>query len=227
MALRVAGKNDKAARQLLSDLYAIFEREREEAVEPVVKEDVAEVLRRRFFTQESIANREGFRQHVIAALKGISDVDEQTRKQGSQAEERLLRSREYSGTRPFCWSRRVRVSTSPAIGTALSQKAGRALPWKTVRDVVQAALQARFVELLPDSGAWPRECAAAQLIRLKVAEIGKVSAVGGHVERPQVRMSAADSVRGASSHSRGWRIGRLRITSSTAGGGASAFHRSR
>lgn len=85
-------KSDPTGRQLLSELYAIFEREREEAVEPVVKEDVAEVLRRRFFTPESIANREGFRQHVIAALKGIADVDEQTRRQGSQAEDRFLRS---------------------------------------------------------------------------------------------------------------------------------------
>jgi predicted AAA+ superfamily ATPase len=41
-------KSDPTGRQLLSELYAIFEREREEAVEPVVKEDVAEVLRRRF-----------------------------------------------------------------------------------------------------------------------------------------------------------------------------------
>ena len=85
-------KSHTARRQLLSEVYAIFEREREEAVEPVVKEDVAEVLRRRFFTPESIANRESFQQHVIAALKGIADVDEQTRRQGSQAEERFLRS---------------------------------------------------------------------------------------------------------------------------------------
>jgi len=84
-------KSDTTGRQLLSGLYAIFEREREEVVEPVVKEDVAEVLRRRFFTPESIANREGFRQHVIAALKGIADIDEQIRRQGSQAEERFLR----------------------------------------------------------------------------------------------------------------------------------------
>ena len=73
-------KSDTSGRQLLGDLYDIFEREREEAVEPVVKEDVAEVLRRRFFTPESIASRDAFRQHVIAALKGIADVDEQTRR---------------------------------------------------------------------------------------------------------------------------------------------------
>jgi hypothetical protein len=85
-------KSDKIGRRVLGELYAIFERQREEAVEPVVKEDVAEVLRRRFFTPKSIENRELFRQHVIAALKGIISIDEQTAKHGSEAEERFLRS---------------------------------------------------------------------------------------------------------------------------------------
>ena len=39
---------------------------------------MAEVLRRRFFTPESIKDREAFRPHVVAALKGIADLDEQT-----------------------------------------------------------------------------------------------------------------------------------------------------
>ena len=85
-------KSDDLGRQLLSDFYDIFRREKEEGVEPVVKEDVAEVLRRRFFTPDSIKDREGFRQHVIAALKGIQAVDEQTVKAGSAAEERFLKS---------------------------------------------------------------------------------------------------------------------------------------
>lgn len=85
-------KSDAVGRQLLGDLYAIFEREREEAVEPVVKEDVAEVLRRRFFKPESLKDREAFRPHVVAALKGIGAVDEQTAKQGASAEDRFLRS---------------------------------------------------------------------------------------------------------------------------------------
>ncbi|MBN1912210.1 MAG: ATP-binding protein [Pirellulales bacterium] len=85
-------KSDDLGRQLLGDFYDIFRREKEEGVEPVVKEDVAEVLRRRFFTPKSIENREMFRQHVIAALKGIQTVDEQTAKAGSAAEERFLKS---------------------------------------------------------------------------------------------------------------------------------------
>ena len=83
---------DELGRQLLGDFYDIFRREKEEGVEPVVKEDVAEVLRRRFFKPESIRDPGAFRQHVIAALKGIQGVDEQTAKAGSTAEERFLKS---------------------------------------------------------------------------------------------------------------------------------------
>lgn len=85
-------KSDTLGRQLQGEFYDIFQRQREEAVEPVVKEDVAEVLRRRFFTPESIKDRDAFRPHVQAALKGIFDIDEQTQRQGADAEERYLRS---------------------------------------------------------------------------------------------------------------------------------------
>lgn len=85
-------KSDPFGRQLQGELYDIFQRQREEAVEPVVKEDVAELLRRRFFSPESIKDRDAFRPHVQAALKGIFDIDEQTQKQGADAEERYLKS---------------------------------------------------------------------------------------------------------------------------------------
>ncbi len=85
-------KSDPFGRQLQGELYDVFQRQREEAVEPVVKEDVAELLRRRFFTPESIKDRDAFRPHVQAALKGIFDIDEQTQKQGADAEERYLKS---------------------------------------------------------------------------------------------------------------------------------------
>ncbi len=85
-------KSDAFGRQLQGGLYDIFQRQREAAVEPVVKEDVAELLRRRFFTPESIKDRDAFRPHVQAALKGIFDIDEQTKKQGADAEERYLKS---------------------------------------------------------------------------------------------------------------------------------------
>jgi len=85
-------KSDTFGRRLQGELYDIFQRQREEAVEPVVKEDVAELLRRRFFTPGSIKDHDAFRPHVQAALKGIFAIDDQTHKQGADAEERYLKS---------------------------------------------------------------------------------------------------------------------------------------
>ena len=85
-------KSDTLGKEITQELYGIFRREREEGVQPVVKEDVAEVLRRRFFTPDSIRDREAFRPHVAAALKGIADLDEQTAHEGRVAEERFLGS---------------------------------------------------------------------------------------------------------------------------------------
>lgn len=85
-------KSDALGKEITQALYSVFRREREEGVEPVVKEDVAEILRRRFFTADSIRDREAFRPHVVAALRGISDVDEQTKKEGKRAEDSFLAS---------------------------------------------------------------------------------------------------------------------------------------
>jgi len=85
-------KSDTLGRQLLNEFYDIFRRQKEEGVEPVVKEDVAEVLRRRFFTPKSIQDKDAFRPHVIAALKGIAAIDEQTTRQGGSTEKRFLDS---------------------------------------------------------------------------------------------------------------------------------------
>lgn len=83
---------DPQGRKIVSDLYDIFQRQREEAVQPVEKDDVAEVLRRRLFDPKSVENRGTWPQHVIASIKGISALDDQTAKQGATAEERYLKS---------------------------------------------------------------------------------------------------------------------------------------
>jgi len=84
--------SDAVGKAISKDIEDIFSRQREESIQPVVKEDVAEVLRRRLFTAESIQNRELFRPHVVAALKGIEDLDAQIQQEGKAAEERFLRS---------------------------------------------------------------------------------------------------------------------------------------
>lgn len=85
-------KSDTLGRELTQELYAIFRREREEGVQPVLKEDAAEVLRRRFFTPESLHDRHAFRPQVQAALRGIAALDEQTGKDIRAAEERYWQS---------------------------------------------------------------------------------------------------------------------------------------
>lgn len=85
-------RSDMLGREVLLELQTIFLREQEEGVQPVGKDDVAEVLRRRFFTPESIRDREAFRPHVVAALDGITRLDEQTKREASAAEDRYWRS---------------------------------------------------------------------------------------------------------------------------------------
>lgn len=84
--------SDSLGKEIARDIAAVFRREREESVQPVLKEDVAEILRRRFFTPGSLRDREAFRHHVVAGLKGIADLDEQTAREGVAAEERFLKS---------------------------------------------------------------------------------------------------------------------------------------
>ena len=83
---------DDAGKKITQELDAVFRREREEGVLPVEKGDVAELLRRRFFTPVSVEDPQGFRPHVVAALKGIADLDDQTKREGKNAEDRYLDS---------------------------------------------------------------------------------------------------------------------------------------
>ena len=74
------------------EIHEVFGRQMEEEVSPVSKDDVAEVLRRRFFTPDSIKSSEAFRAHVASAVGNIAELDEQTKKERQFAEERFLSS---------------------------------------------------------------------------------------------------------------------------------------
>ena len=80
-------KHDSLGTELLADVSDVFGRQMEEDASPVSKEDVAEVLRRRFFTLESLQDQEAFRPQVTTVLRGIAALDEETKK-GQQAEEK-------------------------------------------------------------------------------------------------------------------------------------------
>lgn len=85
-------RNDELGREIEADLSVVFQRAAEDRVQPVEKDDVAEVLRRRLFAPETYANRSGWKQHVVAALNGICDLDEQTKRGRAEADARYERA---------------------------------------------------------------------------------------------------------------------------------------
>jgi hypothetical protein len=81
-----------------------------------------------------------------------------------------------------------------SIATALSVKAEKTLPWKTVRDVINGALQARFLELEEASHVWPCDFPSAQFVKLKVATGRPKEGAGGGIDgvAPKVLVAVAD-----------------------------------
>ncbi len=92
LATDPAKTGDELGKAVLRDLANIFQRQREEGIQPVQKEDVAEVLRRRFFEPGSIEDPASFRPHVIGVVKGIAKIDETTKREQNRAEKRFLAS---------------------------------------------------------------------------------------------------------------------------------------
>ena len=85
-------KSDDTGKAIGAAIAAIFNRQKEEGVQPVQKEDVAEVLRRRFFTPASIADSNAFLPHVTTAVRNLAAVDDAVRKDRRRAEDRFARS---------------------------------------------------------------------------------------------------------------------------------------
>ena len=77
---------------LASGLFDVFRRQREEGVQPVQKEDVAEVLRRRLFVPEDIRERGAFRPHAFAVVQGLARLDDAMAKEKPAEEARFLES---------------------------------------------------------------------------------------------------------------------------------------
>ena len=82
-------KNDESGKAIGSKIAAVFNRQREEGVQPVQQEDVAEVLRRRFFTPESITDGDVFRPHVTTAVGNIVSMDDTVRGNRENVEKRF------------------------------------------------------------------------------------------------------------------------------------------
>ena len=85
-------KSDDTGKAISAQIASIFNRQKEEGVQPVQKEDVAEVLRRRFFTPPSIADTDAFRPHVTTAVSNLAAVDDVIRKDRKSVEDRFWRA---------------------------------------------------------------------------------------------------------------------------------------
>jgi hypothetical protein len=53
-----------------------------------------------------------------------------------------------------------------ALSIALSQKAGKTLPWLTIKNAIGGAIAAGFIERV--SGAWPCDAGSAQLAEFRI-----------------------------------------------------------
>ena len=84
-------QTDDLGKALVSDLFDVVRRQKEEGVEPVQKKDVAEVLRRRFFEAEDLRDPDAYRSHVIGVVRGLAKVQPTTDRSRSEDEEHFLR----------------------------------------------------------------------------------------------------------------------------------------
>ncbi|MBN1889264.1 MAG: hypothetical protein JW850_14820, partial [Thermoflexales bacterium] len=66
---------------------------------------------------------------------------------------------------PEAWQ--AETTTALAIDAALSKRAGENLPWRLVRNAIEAALKANYLERTLDSGPWPCEYPGAQNVKLR------------------------------------------------------------
>ena len=85
-------KQDEVGRRVRDELFAVVRRQREEGVQPVAREDVAEVLRRRFFEREGLQQEDGYKSHVIGMVRELAKLDETMAKDRAAQEARFLAS---------------------------------------------------------------------------------------------------------------------------------------
>jgi hypothetical protein len=91
-------RDDAFGRQLLSDMSNIMGRKEDEPFQPVGKDDVAEILRRRLLDPETTKDPEAFRPNVVAVVKAIAATDPEFAKTTKQRDER---EKQYLASFPF------------------------------------------------------------------------------------------------------------------------------
>lgn len=75
-----------------------------------------------------------------------------------------------------------------ALSAALSTKIGRPIPWSVLRNAIDDAIKARWIELDPSSSAWPCEMAAASTVTLRQPSTAggmEEPVKGGYIAKPK------------------------------------------
>ena len=85
-------KYDAKGLRIYNELIDVFGRQTEVEANPVTKDDIAEVLRRRFFKPDSIRDLSSCRPQVNTIVSNIAELDEQTQKTRPSSEGRFLAS---------------------------------------------------------------------------------------------------------------------------------------
>ena len=223
-------------KRLTSDLFDVFRRQREEGVQPVRKEDVPEVLRRRFFEPECLRDPEAFRPHVIGVVRELATLDETIARARPAAEERFLASFPFHPdlTDAFYsrWTQLEGFQRTRGILRARyrgsSTTRTRATPRRTRRRRCRSRGGSATGPARPDSGAGPgRRPPARRLARRPnqrqrdhagaVAGAGSDAALGSRPRRHPGRRGEPLADGG-----RGRRLGRLRLRRSGAASAGAA-----
>ncbi|TEB10643.1 helix-turn-helix domain-containing protein [Pelotomaculum propionicicum] len=92
---------------------------------------------------------------------------------------------------PEAWGEET--TTALVISIALCKRAGKTLPWGTVREAIDGAIRARFLERTPDSGPWPCDYTGAQTVELRVPAEQVSPPSPGRPPEPQPRVMVAEA----------------------------------
>ncbi len=84
------------------------------------------------------------------------------------------------------------VTTTLTIAAALAKKAGKTLPWTTVREAIDGAVRIRLLETTGDSGPWPYDAPGAQYARLRLPGTAAVTPIPPLPPKPRLWFGEAE-----------------------------------
>jgi predicted AAA+ superfamily ATPase len=134
-------RDDAFGRQLLSDMSNIMGRKEDEPFQPVGKDDVAEILRRRLLDPETTKDTEAFRPNVVAVVKALAGTDPEFAKTAKQRDDR---EKQYFGA--LSWLPSFPGLRRPVMQPAQMNRAMRHQPLNLLGKPLSVAMIGRCVE---------------------------------------------------------------------------------